>query len=93
MTVCSREIDHHVERSDQLVGKHSGGVKMLEMSTIEWMARQRREEIDRELLELSMKRRGTKDASCSNDSHLDLNIRLVLQPRLSLSIWFGRGVR
>jgi hypothetical protein len=66
---------------------------MLELSTIDRLARLRREEIDRELLELSMKRRDIKGAIRSDDTRLDLNIRLVLQPRLSLSIWFGRGVR
>jgi hypothetical protein len=66
---------------------------MLEMLTIDQMARLRREEINREVLELYGKRRGHFQPICVSKAHLDLNIRLVLQPRLSLSIWVGRGVR
>jgi hypothetical protein len=66
---------------------------MLDISTIDWMARLRREEINREIMDLSMKRGDISKALNSNQSQLDLNIRLVLQPRLSLSIWLGRDVR
>ena len=66
---------------------------MLDMLTIDRMARLRREEITRKVMELTMDRGITSQVLDSKQSHLDLNIRLVLQPRLSLSIWLGRGVR
>lgn len=82
-----------MDESRNHAGKHSGGVKMFEMQTIDRMARLRREEINREVMQLSMKRGAISRELDSNKPHLDLNIQLVLQPRLSLSIWLGKGVR
>jgi hypothetical protein len=66
---------------------------MIGIPKIDQIARIRRDEINREILEWSRKRRGVSCVQHPDGSHLDLNIRLVLQPRLSLSIWFRRGAR
>jgi hypothetical protein len=66
---------------------------MQEMLTIDQMAQMGRDEICREVRELNERPRGYLRRLCSRKAQLDLNILLVLQPRLSLSIWVGRGAR
>ncbi|OGO16421.1 MAG: hypothetical protein A2Z14_08880 [Chloroflexi bacterium RBG_16_48_8] len=65
---------------------------MLQIAMIDKMARVRRKEIDREVFGLNTMRRSLSRKIPEKNAHLDLNIRLVLQPHLSLSIWLGRGV-
>jgi hypothetical protein len=64
---------------------------MFEGPKIEWMAQLRRREIAQEVFGLSTMKRGLTCSLSEKTAHLDLNIRLVLQPRVSLSIWLGRG--
>ena len=66
---------------------------MLSLTMIDRMARLRRAELNREVSSYYRIQRGLSQVHGSNEGHLDLNVRLVLQPRLSLSIWLGRGVR
>jgi len=66
---------------------------MLSLTMIDRLARLRRAELNREVSSYYMIQRGLSQVHGPNEGHLDLNIRLVLQPRLSFSIWLGRGVR
>ena len=66
---------------------------MLTLTAIDRIARLRRAELDRDVSSTYRMRSSLSQVHCPDEEHLDLNIRLVLQPRLSLSIWFGRGAR
>jgi hypothetical protein len=81
------------EGARRWLGELPGGVRMFEMPMIDQIARLRKDEIYREVAGLNEKRTVHFRPLCASKSHLDFNIRLVLQPRLSLSIWVGRGVR
>lgn len=66
---------------------------MFEGPMIEMMARVRRQEIAQEIFGLCTVKNRLSQKLSGKKAHLDLNIRLVLQPRLSLSVWLGRGAR
>jgi hypothetical protein len=65
---------------------------MLQLSSIEHMAGVREFETQREISRLCTLRKRHSDSGRSKRSHLELNLRVVLQPRFSFSFWVGKGV-
>jgi hypothetical protein len=65
---------------------------MLHSPTIELTARLRRVEIGHEVNKAPMLEPWMTRAPLQQRTPVDLNIRVSLQPRLSFSIWVGRGV-
>ncbi len=64
---------------------------MVQLEMIDNMAQMRRKEINREVFGSYKMQKILSRKVLQARTHLDLNVRLVLQPRFSLSIWLGRG--
>jgi len=65
---------------------------MLQIPMIERTARLRRLEIAQEISEFRFLERYISRVELPKRDRLDLNIRVSLHPRVSFSIWVGRGV-
>jgi hypothetical protein len=66
-------------------------LKMLQNPIIEQTARLRRYEIAHEFSKLRFSKKAERQGELERREAMDLNIRVSLQPRLSFSIWVGRG--
>ena len=64
---------------------------MLQIPMIDGAARLRMLEISQEICESCLLGRHISRARLQKRDQLDLNIRVSLQPRLSFSIWAGKG--
>jgi len=64
---------------------------MYQLEMIDKIARLRRKEIDWEVFKSYKIQKSVLRNVSYKLAHLDLTVRLVLRPRLSLSIWLGRG--